>query len=88
MKEYPLKSAPLVFLPSSSYNGYMLQRRRSDRLPKRDPVRDAIAMRAYELFIARGATDGHDLDDWLRAEHELMDRRGSDWTRRRIREST
>ena len=45
-------------------------------------------MRAYELFIARGATDGHELDDWLKAEHELMDRRGSDWTRRRIPEST
>ena len=42
-------------------------RRRSDSLPKRDPIRDAIANRAYEL--------GHDAEDWLAAEQELMDRR-------------
>jgi hypothetical protein len=74
-------------LHRADYNKYMFQRRRSDGLPKRDPIREAIATRAYELFMARGATDGHDLDDWLRAEHELMDRRGSEWTRRRIPES-
>ena len=32
-----------------------------------------IARRAYELFEARGGRDGHDLDDWLRAEAELRD---------------
>jgi hypothetical protein len=30
-----------------------------------------IAARAYEIFLARGATDGSDLDDWLQAEAEL-----------------
>jgi hypothetical protein len=30
-----------------------------------------IAARAYEIFPARGATDGSDLDDWLQAEGEL-----------------
>ena len=34
---------------------------------------DAIARRAYELFEKRGREMGHDLDDWLRAEHELME---------------
>ncbi|MDP1570985.1 MAG: DUF2934 domain-containing protein [Vicinamibacterales bacterium] len=29
-----------------------------------------IARRSYELFQARGAGDGHDLDDWLQAERE------------------
>jgi hypothetical protein len=50
-------------------------RRRSDSLPKRDPIRDAIANRAYELFLARGGGHGRDAEDWLAAERELMDRR-------------
>ena len=31
-----------------------------------------LAPGAYKLYLEGGATDGHDLDDWLRAEHELM----------------
>lgn len=27
--------------------------------------------RAYDLFSQHGFTSGHDLDDWLQAEHEL-----------------
>jgi len=30
-----------------------------------------IARRAYELFLARGSADGHDLEDWLEAERQL-----------------
>jgi hypothetical protein len=32
---------------------------------------DEIALRAYELYVARGGEDGQDLDDWLRADQEL-----------------
>jgi HSP20 family molecular chaperone IbpA len=32
----------------------------------------AIACRAHELFTARGQEHGHDLDDWLQAESELL----------------
>lgn len=32
---------------------------------------EQIARRAYELYLARGATHGRDLDDWLQAEREL-----------------
>ena len=35
------------------------------------PAREAIAVRAYELFLERGGADGDDLGDWLRAEREL-----------------
>ncbi|MBE3072197.1 MAG: DUF2934 domain-containing protein, partial [Acidobacteria bacterium] len=31
------------------------------------PSPDAIAARAYELYVRRGAVSGHDLDDWLEA---------------------
>ena len=49
----------------------MPSRRRSDSLPPRDPINEAIARRAYELFLSRGEEHGHDLDDWLQAEREL-----------------
>lgn len=32
---------------------------------------DHIAHRAYELYEERGKQPGQDLDDWLRAEHEI-----------------
>ena len=31
-----------------------------------------IARRAFELYCARGGQHGLDLDDWLRAERELV----------------
>jgi hypothetical protein len=52
----------------------MPSRRRSDSSPqRRHPITEAIAKRAYELFLARGGENGHDLDDWLQAERELLD---------------
>jgi hypothetical protein len=33
-----------------------------------------IARRAYELYETRGREDGHDLEDWLRAEEEITGR--------------
>jgi hypothetical protein len=32
-----------------------------------------IARRAFEIYCERGGHHGHDLDDWLQAEHELRD---------------
>jgi len=34
-------------------------------------IEEEIRKRAYEFFEARGGEDGHELDDWLRAEEEL-----------------
>ena len=34
--------------------------------------RDRLAQRAYELYLARGAADGQDMEDWLIAERELL----------------
>jgi hypothetical protein len=38
---------------------------------------DEIAERAYELFLARGSEDGHDLEDWLEAERLVKNHRES-----------
>jgi hypothetical protein len=35
------------------------------------PMREAIAKRAYELYLQRGSVPGYELDDWLQAEAEL-----------------
>lgn len=43
-----------------------------DLQPKVQEVQLAIARRAHELFEARGREHGHDLEDWLRAESELL----------------
>jgi hypothetical protein len=32
---------------------------------------EAIAKRAYELYLQRGSVPGYELDDWLQAEAEL-----------------
>jgi hypothetical protein len=34
---------------------------------------EQIAERAYALYLARGAEDGHDLEDWLQAERDLRE---------------
>ena len=31
-----------------------------------------ISLRAYQLWEARGCEHGHDLEDWLRAEAEIL----------------
>ena len=35
------------------------------------PHAEAIAKRAYELYLQRGSVPGHEMDDWLQAEAEL-----------------
>ena len=34
-------------------------------------LEEEIRRRAYQLYEERGREDGHDLDDWLRAEAEI-----------------
>jgi hypothetical protein len=34
-----------------------------------------IRLRAYQLYEARGREDGHELEDWLRAEEEIASKK-------------
>ena len=36
------------------------------------PTPDQIADRAYQIHVQSGCRHGHDLDDWLQAEYELL----------------
>ena len=36
-----------------------------------DDLEEQIRLRAHELYEARGREDGHELEDWIRAEEEI-----------------
>ncbi len=38
---------------------------------KAAPTREQIAKRAYEIYLARGQSPGHENEDWAQAEREL-----------------
>jgi DUF2934 family protein len=42
--------------------------------PEQDSLEltEIIRARAYQLYEERGCEDGHDLDDWLQAEAEIV----------------
>ena len=40
-------------------------------MPSEEEVREQVARRAYELYLARGREPGHDVEDWLQAEAEI-----------------
>lgn len=35
-------------------------------------MKSRIERRAYELFVARGGQDGYHMEDWLKAESEIL----------------
>ncbi|MFL6303021.1 MAG: DUF2934 domain-containing protein [Candidatus Sulfotelmatobacter sp.] len=37
-------------------------------------MQERIRVRAYELYEQRGKVEGHDLEDWLQAEEEVLPR--------------
>jgi hypothetical protein len=42
------------------------------RISKADWNHERIARRAYELYEQRGREDGRDLEDWAKAERQLV----------------
>jgi Protein of unknown function (DUF2934) len=40
------------------------------------PDRGEIALRAYHIYLERGGAPGNELDDWTRAERELLAQNG------------
>jgi hypothetical protein len=37
-----------------------------------DGIRERVSFRAYELYESRGADHGRDLEDWTKAENEVL----------------
>lgn len=44
------------------------------RVAKTAPTHEEIALRAYEIYLERGGAPGDALEDWMRAERELMEK--------------
>ena len=42
------------------------------RAPQHDTRSERIRRRAHELYVQRGSQSGSELDDWLRAEEEIL----------------
>jgi Protein of unknown function (DUF2934) len=42
-------------------------------------LEERIRMRAYELYTQRGKSEGQTLDDWLRAEEEIVRGASTHW---------
>jgi hypothetical protein len=36
------------------------------------PTHQEVAARAYQIYLERGRVEGHEIDDWLQAEYEVM----------------
>ena len=51
-----------------SFTNYALHQLRQST----NSVHDEIRRRAYDLYLHRGCQEGHDLEDWLRAEREVL----------------
>ena len=51
--------------------GTITVREPDSSVTSKSPEPKEIAARAYELFLKRGAMEGHDVEDWLQAEMEL-----------------
>ena len=43
--------------------------------PQELELEHQIRLRAYELYEECGREDGHELDDWLRAEEEIREKK-------------
>src|SRR5580700_8640402 len=50
----------------------LLTHSREEILDQLLQIYDGIARRAFEIFESRGGSPGHDLEDWFRAESELL----------------
>jgi hypothetical protein len=38
------------------------------------PTKEEIALRAYNIYLERGGAPGNALEDWTRAERELLEK--------------
>lgn len=57
-------------------NGHTLPVRGRSRTAKKPATHEQIQLRAYEIYLERNCTQGNPLDDWVRAERELLHQNG------------
>ena len=40
------------------------------------PIREEIELRAYQIYLERDGAHGQDVEDWIQAERELVEKYG------------
>lgn len=50
----------------------MIERSVEEQPPLTTETRERVSQRAFQLYEARGRADGHDVEDWLQAEQEVI----------------
>jgi len=58
-------------MPRTSSNGSS-PRTKSKSTAKKLSTHEKIAVRAYEIYLERHGAPGNPLDDWVRAESEIL----------------
>lgn len=78
LKELTLAASGVESYPNSPQSRGGEMKRTAEKTDSRGPIphdpdlTDRISQRAYELFEARGCEHGHDREDWLQAEAEIL----------------
>jgi hypothetical protein len=70
-----MNSAPFSFRPSALDQGSL------------GLTEEYIRRRAYQFYEQRGRQDGHDVEDWLRAEAEIFGKKSPTSENRRRKET-
>lgn len=61
---------------TSATNGSASHSSKKSRSKKTAPTPEAIQLRAYEIYLERNGAPGNPLEDWVRAETELLQANG------------
>ena len=64
------QAVPVTDLESGEHEAGMIAR-------VSEPDQQEIALRAYDLYFARGQAAGHEMDDWIEAKRQLLEERNS-----------
>jgi hypothetical protein len=59
-------------MPKKSASETAARKSRKSPAAKSAPTHDEIALRAYHIYLQRNGAPGNPLDDWKRAEQELV----------------
>jgi hypothetical protein len=68
------KSSETAFVAGSGYPRASVEVAKVKVTTNAVDIQEEIRLRAYEIFAQRGFEHGHDLDDWLKAEEEVLGR--------------
>ena len=64
----------LTALAEASRHKSATEERLGDSGPKENSTREEIELRAHRIFLDRGGAHGHHVEDWMRAQRELLEK--------------